>query len=99
MSTPKPLILPYEIVQMLRGERGYTGGSKDIAELAINRYIAGYEGRVYKPPIAPGFPTWSVEMTDRFLLACWKQGRDDAKDKRPVGGIYLSARAARAVSH
>lgn len=74
----KPLILPFEIVQVLRGERGYTENSKDIAELAISRYQAGRAGLAYDPPSAPGFSGWAVEVTDRFLLACWKYGRADS---------------------
>lgn len=77
----KPLILPYEIIQMLRGERGYAESSKDIAELAINHYQVGHAGRTYDPPSAPGFDPQLVEMMDCFLRACWKQGRKDAEGR------------------
>ena len=71
----KPLILPPEIVQVLRGERGYTEESKDIAELAISIYQAGHAGRAYEVPRVPDFPYWTVEETDHFLWACWRYGR------------------------
>lgn len=77
-AAKKPLILPCEIVQMLRGERGYTESNKDIAELAIKRYQAGRAGRTYDPPSAPGFDPQIVETMARFLWACWEQGRRDA---------------------
>lgn len=79
-SNPNPLILPPEIVQVLRGERGYTESCKDIAELGIYHYQAGRAGRTYDPPSAPGFPDRCVELTDCFLLACWEQGRRDAEE-------------------
>lgn len=74
----KPLILPPEMVQMLRGERGYAGESKDLSELAISLYQDGKKGRGYKALVAPAFPAWSVALMDSFLLACWEQGRKDA---------------------
>ena len=80
----KPFILPPEMVQMLRGERGYTENSKDIAELAISYYQDGLAGLAYDPPgSAPGFSPWCVEMTERFLLASWEQGRKDAGEAQP----------------
>lgn len=79
----KPLILPPEIVQVLRGERGYTESCKDIAELGIYHYQAGRAGRTYDQPSPPGFPGWCVELTYCFLLACWEQGRRDAGKEVP----------------
>ena len=80
MTDTKPLILPVEIVQMLRGERGYTENSKDIAELAISFYRDGIAGKPYVLAPVPGFAPQFVEMMDRFLLACWEQGREDAEE-------------------
>lgn len=79
-AAKKPLILPCEIIQMLRGERGYTESSKDIVELAINRYRAGRAGRTYDPPSAPGSAPQIVETLERFLRVCWEQGRKDAEE-------------------
>lgn len=79
----KPLILPAEIVRMLRGERGYTENCKDIAELGIYHYQAGKAGQAYEEPDDPDdpddFSTWAVDTLKRFLLACWEQGRRDAE--------------------
>ncbi len=75
-----PLLLPFEIVQMLRGQRGYTEESKDIAELGIFYYQDGEAGQAYKEPETPGsFPhPWSAEVLNQFLRACWERGRKDA---------------------
>lgn len=78
----KSRILPPEIVQVLRGERGYTESCKDIAELGIYRYQDGKAGRAYEEPYDPGyFSVWAVEVIKLFLLACWEQGRKDAERK------------------
>lgn len=78
----KPMILPPEIVQMLRGQRGYTASSKDIAELGIYHYQNGKVGRAYEEPGDPGdFSAWAVETVYQFPRACWEQGRQDAEGR------------------
>lgn len=80
LSNAKPLLLPPEIVQMLRGERGYTENCKDIAELGIYHYQNGKTGRAYEEPDDPGdFSAWAVETLESFLHACWEQGRREGE--------------------
>ena len=74
----KPMILPHDIVEMLRGERGFTEGSKEHAQLGRDFYQAGKAGRAYESPvITEDLPLQGQEVVTRFLLACWNQGGRD----------------------
>lgn len=82
-GTDKPLILPGVMVEVLRGERGYAENDKAVAELGISYYQEGKSGKPYRldPPPLGAFPPHVVEWVDRFLLACWEQGRRDAGEE------------------
>lgn len=71
--------LPPNIIKLLRGERGYIGQLQSLADLAVDIYQDGKAGRACVPTEAPGFPPHIVVTVERFLLACWEQGRRDAK--------------------
>lgn len=79
-GTDKPLILPGVMVEVLRGERGYTENCKTVVELGVSYYQDGKAGKAYQlaPPPLGTFPLHVVEWLGRFLRACWEQGRRDA---------------------
>lgn len=88
LNAEKPLTLPREIVEMLRGERGFVPGSRDLALLARGYYLDGRADRSYAGvPEAPAAAFWSAELTAGFLWACWKLGRKDSPaNAANVGG-------------
>lgn len=76
-----PLILPPEIIEMLRGQVGYTENSADIAELGIGFYEEGKSGADLWLPELQGITTpWVRKVVEMFCQACWEQGRKDAAE-------------------
>lgn len=75
----KPVMLPVEMVAMLRGQVGYTEESKAWAQLCILAYRDGRNGVEYETVEEDlGVPGWTTKDMDRILRAAHKQGRVDA---------------------
>ena len=74
----KATITP-NMAAMLRGEIGYQEDCKPLAELGRSFYMDGKTGVGYDfTPPPSGFPDRVVEAVERFTLACWELGRQDA---------------------
>lgn len=76
MNITRPL--PTSIVKLLRGEYSAPGDWADLVDLGRDYYRDGKAGRAYVSPEAPEFSPRIVAAADRFLSACWEQGRRDA---------------------
>lgn len=74
--TTRPL--PPMIVKLLSGEANAPRDWASFVDLGRDYYRDGKAGCAYVPVGAPGFPPQFVAAVDRFLLACWEQGRADA---------------------
>lgn len=72
-------LLPASIAKLLRGEFNAPSEWVALTDLGRDYYRDGKAGRAYVPTAAPVFPTHVAETVDRFLLCCWKQGRQAAK--------------------
>lgn len=81
MNAIKPL--PPSIVAWIRRKEGNNGKLPPVLELAIGFYQDGKSGRAYESADAPGFSKRVVDAADRFLRACWEQGRKDAEAAQP----------------
>lgn len=69
--------LPSSVVQMLRGEISDSTLS-ELAGLGREYYRDGKAGETFKPVTVPGSVPGVADAVNRFLLACWNQGRETA---------------------
>ena len=74
-------IFPQSVVKLLEGEAEAPQSWGALIDLGRDSYQAGKAGRPYAPmaaPEVPEFPSKAVELVNRFLLNCWKQGAERA---------------------
>ena len=69
------------IVNLLSGEDSAPKDWTAFIDLGQDYYRDGKAGQAYTPAETPGFPRHVVAAVDRFLLACWEQGRKDAGEE------------------
>ncbi len=70
--------MPPQVVKLLRGEVAADSQWTALTALGLDAYRDGKAGRAFEPVTNPGGLLEATERVNRFLLACWTQGREKA---------------------